>query len=157
MATKIWVNIGSNNGLTPDGIKPLPETILTYYHWGLMALTLDQFLRKFFETSIRKMFLQKYNGKITSTSLGDNDLTLWGRMMHVCVSKLSIIVSDKGLSPGRHQAIIWTNAGISLIGILRTNVSKILSKIHTFSFQEMHLKVSCTKWPLLHLSLNEFM
>ena len=102
------------------------------------------------------MFLQKYNGKIISTSLGDNELTLWGRMMHVCVSKLTIIVSDKGLSPGRHQAIIWTNAGISLIGILRTNVSEILSEIDTFSFQKMHLKVSCTKWPLLRLSLNEF-
>ena len=25
MATKIWVNIGSGNGLLPDGTKPLPE------------------------------------------------------------------------------------------------------------------------------------
>ena len=24
--TEIWVNIGSGNGLVPDGIKPLPET-----------------------------------------------------------------------------------------------------------------------------------
>ena len=39
-------------------------------------------------------------------------LTHWGRMTHICVSKLTIIGSDIGLSPGRHQAIIWTNAGI---------------------------------------------
>ena len=32
--------------------------------------------------------------------------------------KLTIIGSDNGLSPGRRQAIIWTNAGISLIWIL---------------------------------------
>ena len=32
---------------------------------------------------------------------------------HICVSKLTIIGSDNGLSPGRHQAIIWTNAGNS--------------------------------------------
>ena len=25
MATQIWVNIGSGNGLLPDGTKPLPE------------------------------------------------------------------------------------------------------------------------------------
>ena len=29
MATGIWVNIGSGNGLWPDGTKPLPEPMLT--------------------------------------------------------------------------------------------------------------------------------
>ena len=33
---------------------------------------------------------------------------------------LSIIDSDNGLSPGRRQAIIWTNAGILLIEPLGT-------------------------------------
>ena len=28
MATEIWVNIGSGNGLLPDGTKPLPEPML---------------------------------------------------------------------------------------------------------------------------------
>ena len=27
---EIWVNIGSGNGLLPDGTKPLPEPMLTY-------------------------------------------------------------------------------------------------------------------------------
>ena len=36
-------------------------------------------------------------------------------MTHICVSKLTIIGSDNGLSPGRRQAIIWTNAGILFI------------------------------------------
>ena len=31
MATEIWVNIGSGNGLLPDGTKPLPETMWTYH------------------------------------------------------------------------------------------------------------------------------
>ena len=43
-------------------------------------------------------------------------LTHWGRVTHICVSKLTIIGSDNGLSPDRRQAIIWTNAGILLIG-----------------------------------------
>ena len=33
-------------------------------------------------------------------------LTRWGWVMHICVSKLSILGSDNGLSPGRRQAII---------------------------------------------------
>ena len=40
--------------------------------------------------------------------------------------------SDNGLSPGRRKAIIWTNAGISLIGPLGTNFSEILTEIITF-------------------------
>ena len=40
---------------------------------------------------------------------------LWPSDAYICVSKLTIISSDNGLSSGRHQAIIWTNAGILLI------------------------------------------
>ena len=61
-------------------------------------------------------------------------------MTHICVSNLTIIGSDNGLSPGRHQAIIWTNAGILLIGPLGTNFSEIQIGIQTFSYMKMHLK-----------------
>ena len=27
----VWVNIGSGNGLLPDGTKPLPDLMLTYH------------------------------------------------------------------------------------------------------------------------------
>ena len=50
----------------------------------------------------------------------------WDRVTHICVSNVSIIGSDNGLSPGRRQAIIWTNAGILLIGPLGTNFNEIL-------------------------------
>ena len=72
-------------------------------------------------------------------------LTHWGRVMHICVSKLTIIGSDNGSSPGRRQAIISTNAGILLIEPLGTNFSEILSEIQTFSFKKMHLKMSSAK------------
>ena len=42
-------------------------------------------------------------------------LTHWVRGTHKCASELTIIDSDIGLSPGRRQAIIWTNAGILLL------------------------------------------
>ena len=62
------------------------------------------------------------------------------RVTHICVSKLIIFGSDNGLSPGRRQAIIWTNAGILLIWPLRTNFSEISIDIQTFSFKKIHLK-----------------
>ena len=64
-------------------------------------------------------------------------------MTHICVSKLTIIASNNGLSPGWHQAIIWTNAAIGPLG---TNFSQILIEIHTVSFMKIHLKMSFGKW-----------
>ena len=87
-------------------------------------------------------------------SQGYNELTHWGRVTHTCVGNLTIIASDNGLSPGRRQAIIWTNAGISLIGPLGTNFSEILSEIITFSIKKMYLKVSSAKWHPFCLGLN---
>ena len=56
--------------------------------------------------------------------------------MHICLSKLTIIGWDNGLLPGRRQAIIWTNAGILLIGPLGINFCEILIKIFVFSFNK---------------------
>ena len=75
-------------------------------------------------------------------------------MTHICVGKLTIIGSGNGLLPGQRQAIIWTNAGIMLIGPLGTNISEILIAIHTFSLKKMHLKMSSGKWRPFCLSFN---
>ena len=85
------------------------------------------------EVDIYHFLQQKTNQKL---------LTHWGRATHICVSKLTIIGSDNGLSPDRRQANIWTNAGILLIGPLGTNFSEILIGIQTFSFKKIHLKIS---------------
>ena len=67
-------------------------------------------------------------------------------MTDICVSKLTIIGSNNGLSHGRRQAIIWTNARVLFIVPLGTNFSEILTKLLTFSFKKMRLKVSSAKW-----------
>ena len=84
-------------------------------------------------------------------------LTHWGRVTHICVGNLTIIGSDNGLSPGRRQAIIWTNAAILLIGPLGTNFSEILIEIDTYWFKKMWLKVSSAKWRPFCLGLNVLM
>ena len=81
-------------------------------------------------------------------------LTYWGRVTHICVGNLNIIGSDNGLSPGRHQAIIWTNAGILLIGPLGTKFIEIIIEIQTFSSKKTHLKMSSEKWRPFCLGLN---
>ena len=81
-------------------------------------------------------------------------LTHWGRVTYICISNLTIIGSENGLSPCQRQAIIWTSAGILLIGPSGTNFNEILIEIHTFSFKKMHLKISSGKWRPFCLGLN---
>ena len=64
------------------------------------------------------------------------------------------IGSDNGLSPGRRQAIIWTNSGILLIRNLGTNFNEILSEIRIFPLKKMHLRMSSTNWRPFYLDLN---
>ena len=78
----------------------------------------------------------------------------WGRGTHTCISNLTIIGSDNGLMPCRHQAIIGTNAEILLFGPFGTNFSEILIEITTFSFKKMCLKVSSAKQQPFRLGLN---
>ena len=67
-------------------------------------------------------------------------LTHWGRVTH----KLTSIGSDNGLSPGRCQAIFWTNNGTLLIGPLDTNVSEILIDIDDNAFENVMCKMAAT-------------
>ena len=67
-----------------------------------------------------------------------------------CANILSIITLLS--RPDRRQAIIWTNAWILLIGLLRTNFSEILIEI--YKLKKMHLKMPSGKWRPSCLCLN---
>ena len=99
--------------------------VVSQSRWSFMAVRID-------------MGLWRLSGNWQKIGV----LTHWGRVMDICVSKLTIFASDNGLSPDRHLAIIWINAGILLIGPLGTNFSEILIKMYIFSFKKMHLKMS---------------
>ena len=81
-------------------------------------------------------------------------LTQWGRVMHICVSKLNFIGSDNGLWPSRHQAVMWTNAVILLIRTLGTNCSEISSGIHAFTFMKINLNMPSAKRRQFCLGFN---
>ena len=63
-------------------------------------------------------------------------------MTHIRVGNITSIASDNDLSPGRRQAIIWTNAKMLLIGPFGTTIREILIEVHIFSFKKMYLKIS---------------
>ena len=67
--------------------------------------------------------------------------THWGRVTHICVTRLTTIGSVNGLSPGRRQAIIWTNAGILLIVPL-WSLMKFYSKFRYFNWRKPNWKCS---------------
>ena len=129
-------------------------------HWHIMPLllydhiynTAPLFLRQV--TSVNTVLLQLISELIPILSAW---LIHWGRVTHICVGKLINIGSDNGLSPGWRQAIIWTNAWILLVRPLGTNFSEFLIVIHTFSFNEMHLKMASAKWRPFCLGLNVLM
>ena len=50
-------------------------------------------------------------------------LTHWGRVTHICVSKLTIIGSDNGLSPGRLSCVCYQTRSELMPGRHRVNAS----------------------------------
>ena len=87
-------------------------------------------------------------------SIGHNELTHLGSVEHTYVGNLTTIGSDNGLSPGRRQAIIWTNTRVLLIGPLGTNFNEILIEIHTFSLKKINFDMSYGKWGPFCLGLS---
>ena len=80
-----------------------------------------------------------------------------GRVLHICVGKLTNIGSDNGLLAGWYQGIIWTSAGILINGPWGTNFNDIFIKIEWFSLTKLHLKMPSAKWQPICLSLNMLM
>ena len=122
---------------------------ITWIYADLLSISI-----KIHTFSLKELHLKKLYVKWQPFCLGLHVLTHWGRVTHICIGKLTNIGSDNGLAPGRRQAIIWTNAGILLIGLLGTNLSEILVEIHPCSFQKMHLKLLSAKRRPFCLGLN---
>ena len=62
----------------------------------------------------------------TKFDMSPTALTNWGQATHKCANNQTIFGSGKTLSPYGHKAIIWTNAGILLIGHLGTKFIEIV-------------------------------
>ena len=132
----------------------------TFWHWSKLDIRnrLQRFIWEFhYIWTVFFVILTSLTSLCIGLHHSDDTGTEWGRVTHICVSKLTIIGSDNGLSPSRRQAIIWNNAGILLIGPWGTNFSEILTESYTFSSRKMHLKMSSGKWRPFCLGLHVFL
>ena len=122
--------IGSDNGLSAVWHKAIIWTNAASLSIGpLVTNSSEIWIPKF---SFKKMHLNMSSAKCQQFCSSLNMLTHWGRATHICVSKLTIIGSDNGLSPDRRQAIIWTNAGLLFIGPLGNRNSNIFIQENAF-------------------------
>ena len=149
----ILMQIGFNAGPAKINYPYISMEYQKYFGNQVISTSRKTYILQIMTLWCVRLFWKKCKSTITCDG-ADAVLTHWGRVTHICVSNLTTIGSVNGLSPGRHQAITWTNAGILLIGPLGTNFSEILIKIPTFSFKKMRLKVSSAKWRPFCLGLN---
>ena len=122
----------------------------------LISESLPKYQEKFAGFNLKRWFYWCYNLKIeysycvnidrevekfkckglTHWPLGDAALTHWGRVTHICVSDLTSIGSDNGLSPGRRQAIIRTKCWNIVNKTLRNKLQWIFSRNSNIFIQE---------------------
>ena len=147
-------NIGPDNGLSPGRPQAIIWTNASISLTGPLGTNFSEVSIEIHTFLFKKIYLIMSCGKWWSFCPSLNVLTHWGRVTHICVSNQTNIGSDNGLSPGRRQAIIWSNAGILFIGPLGTNFREILIEIHTFPFKKIYWKMSCGKWWSFCVGLN---
>ena len=101
-----------------------------------MMIAIIQVLHVWTHTAMEWILNSAWHADFITLNISQVHLAHWGRVTHICVSKLTII------------------AGILLIRPLGTNVNEMLIEILKFSFMKMRLKVSSAKWRPFRLGLN---
>ena len=87
-------------------------------------------------------------------------LTRRGRVTHICVSKLIIVGSDIGLSPGRFQAIIWANLWNAVMWTLGNQLKRNFNRKSYIFYPKKCIWTCCMEnaghfvWASIWWSLN---
>ena len=97
MATEIWVNIGSGNGLLPNSTKPLPEPMLTDHQWKSSDIHIRAISQEMPQPSVIEIRLKITYLKFNSNFLGANELY---EIQHHRVYKI--------MTPDDQAYIVWS-------------------------------------------------
>ena len=145
MATKIWVNIGSGNGLLPDGTKPLPEP--SDIHIRAISQVMSQ-------PSITKIRLKITYVKFHSNFPGANGLNLL---------RPGDIYMHQWVQSSFVQAMLWRLLGTkplhetTLIEPLETNLRNLnLNSIFIFSYENAFENVVCKILAIFHYNVTPY-
>ena len=150
---ELWINENSRVFITPTLSSLVVQEIVIMTTSGAMSDYKVGIMTALDFQLLLGVYCECFEARVP-TVMKLHFLTHWGRVTHICFSKLTIIGSDNGLSPDWRPAIISTNDEILLIGILGTNFSEILIEIRIFSLKKMGLKVLSAKWWPCCLGLN---
>ena len=118
------------DGLAPNGARSSGGTLLT----------IQSYVWYFFQCSST---ISDFGWRIVYQMISFNSLR--PSDAYICVGNLTIFSLVNDLSPGRCQAIIRINSGISLTRTIGINFGEIFIEIHAFSFNKMHSKMSSGK------------
>ena len=153
MATEICVNIGSDNGLLPDGTKPLPEPMLTDHQWSPSDTHIRAISQEMLQPSITKICLKITNLNINSDFPGANKLKIPDGFMPTeslessSISKIAILLTCCPLN----------SRCASSVSLASVSVSNRFSKSATLSLEKhkragFSLAKSWNRkfWPLLY-------
>ena len=124
---------------------------------GFVTFTLEEFKDKWSGTKASTCVRRLHFFHIITHVRWTNGLTHWGRMTHICISKLTIIGSDIGLTTGRRQAsgrllhtsshsrkkeLLWLTPGYPFAWKLFQNCifrrANVLQKICVYSYTIYH-------------------
>ena len=150
MSILVWLAISSDLNREQE----LKDKI--HSKWGDLRVNTYTCLISVLMSSDMKFYLRCVISIFSDILVTENWLTVWldktlneddfVNSLRPNDSKLTIIGSDDGLSPGRRQGIIWTSAVISLTGPVGINFREILIEIHTTSVTKLQLKMSSVRW-----------
>ena len=123
MSTEIWINIGSGNGLLPDGTKPLPEPMLTDHQWSPATFILGQFHKRCLNHQLLKSVWKLHVLRFHSHFPGANELNsqitpiphldglLIGCLLGVCYKKIDSWI-NKTVTHLTHCGLVMPNGNI---------------------------------------------
>ena len=114
MTTEIWVNLGSDNGLLPDGTKPLPEPMLTDDQWSPHDIHIRAISQEMPQPSITEICLKITYLNFHSDFPGASELmsftVLQIVLLNVCNFVLHILCNGKIISNLLKDGMIATKA-----------------------------------------------
>ena len=129
-------------GTKSDAVEVAPSIGILHHYRDANARYADR--NKRVEDTFSRMFLSEVTERIDAVKTAMK--ISWLKKHKGKVATIFVpIGSYNGLSPIRHQAIIWTSAWLLSIGLLGIKFSEIFIKIKNFSFRKMHLKISSAK------------
>ena len=111
--------------------KVLNEPVLIYWKFGSVEQISTLIKEIPLENVICKkwaiLFMLEWVKSHIGLRLLLSALTHWGRVMHICVSKLTIIGSDNGLLPDHYLKLYWNNVYWTLRNNFQWNFNQNLN------------------------------